>query len=182
MSSTIASTEKRMIFGLGATGRSVARWWKSQGVPFVAIDTREELAAHAARWPEVDGNVVACGEVDPALGDDMTEKIVSPGIALEHPLVARARERGCRIRGDIDLFMEAVSAPVAGITGSNGKSTVTGLLGDMVSACGLRVAIGGNFGIPALDLLERDADVYVLELSSFQLERADRLALNQPLY
>ena len=177
MSSTIASTEKRMIFGLGATGRSVARWWKRQGVAFVAIDTRDELAAEAAGWPEVDGNVLACGDVDPALGDDITEMIVSPGIALEHPFVARARQRGCRIRGDIDLFMEAVSAPVVGITGSNGKSTVTGLLGDMVSACGLRVAIGGNFGIPALDLLERDADVYVLELSSFQLERAEPLGL-----
>ena len=72
MSSTIASTEKRMIFGLGATGRSVARWWKRQGVAFVAIDTRDELAAEAAGWPEVDGNVLACGDVDPALGDDIT--------------------------------------------------------------------------------------------------------------
>ncbi|MDG2460102.1 MAG: UDP-N-acetylmuramoyl-L-alanine--D-glutamate ligase [Luminiphilus sp.] len=177
MPSMIASTEKRMIFGLGATGRSVARWWRSKGVAFSAVDTRHALASDVAQWPEIDASEATFGDVDPALGDDITEMVVSPGIALDHPLVARAQQRGCRIRGDIDLFMEAVNAPVVGITGSNGKSTVTGLLGEMVAACGVRVAMGGNFGTPALDLLEEDADMYVLELSSFQLERAEALGL-----
>ena len=74
--------------------------------------------------------------------------IVSPGVALDHPLVVRARDRGCRVRGDIDLFLEAADAPVVGITGSNGKSTVTSLLAEMVAACDIKVAVGGNWDAP----------------------------------
>jgi UDP-N-acetylmuramoylalanine--D-glutamate ligase len=73
-------------------------------------------------------------------------------------MVARAKDRGCRVRGDIDLFMEAVDVPVIGITGSNGKSTVTALLSSMISECGASVSIGGNFGRPALDLLADESD------------------------
>ena len=166
-----------MIFGLGATGRSVARWWGERGINFCALDTRESLAAEALAWPELDAVSLAFGEPAEDAADDVTELIVSPGISLEHPLVVRARDRGCRIRGDIDLFMEVVDAPVVGITGSNGKSTVTDLLGSMLAACGVKVSVGGNFGRPALDLLVDEADCYVLELSSFQLERSEPLGL-----
>jgi UDP-N-acetylmuramoylalanine--D-glutamate ligase len=103
--------------------------------------------------------------------------IVSPGVALDHPLVERARGQGCRVRGDIDLFIEAAQAPVVGITGSNGKSTVTSILGAMIAACGVKVAVGGNLGRPALDLLADEPELYVLELSSFQLERSETLGL-----
>ena len=166
-----------MIFGLGASGRSVARWWRQRGVAFHAMDTREALAAEAVAWPEMEDVPATFGEPTPDAADDVTELIVSPGIPLEHPVVVRARDRGCRIRGDIDLFMEAVDAPVIGITGSNGKSTVTALLGSMIAACDAEVSVGGNFGRPTLDLLEDEADCYVLELSSFQLERAEPLGL-----
>ena len=141
------------------------------------MDTREALAAEAVAWPEMEDVPAAFGEPAPDAADDVTELIVSPGIPLEHPVVVRARDRGCRIRGDIDLFMEAVDAPVIGITGSNGKSTVTALLGSMIAACDARVSVGGNFGRPALDLLVDEADCYILELSSFQLERAEPLGL-----
>ena len=167
-----------MIFGLGTTGRSVARWWRQHGVAFHAVDTRAALAAESTSWPEMDKVPVTFGEPSVDMADDVTELIVSPGISLEHPMVVRARDRGCRIRGDIDLFMEAVAAPVIGITGSNGKSTVTALLGSMLAECGAKVSVGGNFGRPALDLLEDSADCYVLELSSFQLERAEPLGLS----
>jgi len=166
-----------MIFGLGDSGRSVARWWRQRGVAFHAMDTREALAAEAIAWPEMDDVAMTFGEPAPDAADGVTELIVSPGIPLEHPVVVRARDRGCRIRGDIDLFMEAVDAPVIGITGSNGKSTVTALLGSMIAACDARVSVGGNFGRPALDLLVDEADCYILELSSFQLERAEPLGL-----
>ena len=178
MSSTIASSENRMIFGLGITGRSVARWWRRQNMAFTAVDTREELADEAANWPELVHTPTRFGELPPELAEDVTEMIVSPGVPLEHPLVVRARDQGCRVRGDIDLFMQAVQAPVVGITGSNGKSTVTSLLGEMMSACGRSVSVGGNLGRPALDLLDDQADLYVLELSSFQLERAEALGLS----
>ena len=86
-------------------------------------------------------------------------------------------DAGARLRGDIDLFVEVAQAPVIGITGSNAKSTVTALVGDMARRAGLRVGVGGNLGTPALDLLDDETQLYVLELSSFQLERAGSLDL-----
>jgi UDP-N-acetylmuramoylalanine--D-glutamate ligase len=177
LNTMIASSEKRLIVGLGMTGRSVARWWRQQGIAFTAFDTRQEMASDPAICAEMDPQSVTFGEVDPDFADDVTEMIVSPGVSLDHPLVARASARGCRIRGVIYLFMEAVQVPVIGITGSNGKSTVTALLGEMMNACDISASVGGNFGRPALDLLADGADYYVLELSSFQLERAEALGL-----
>jgi UDP-N-acetylmuramoylalanine--D-glutamate ligase len=177
-SATIASSERRVIFGLGVTGQSVARWWRQQGVAFAAVDTREERADDPSVVADIDPNNSAFGDVDAAFVDDCTEMIVSPGVALDHPLVERARGQGCRVRGDIDLFMQAAQAPVVGITGSNGKSTVTSILGAMIAACGVKVAVGGNLGRPALDLLADEPELYVLELSSFQLERSEALGLD----
>ncbi len=177
-SATIASSERRLIFGLGATGQSVARWWRQQGVAFAALDTRAERADDAAAVADIDRDKAAFGDVDAAFVDHCTEMIVSPGVALDHPLIERARGQGCRVRGDIDLFMEAAQAPVVGITGSNGKSTVTSIVGEMIAACGVKVAVGGNLGRPALDLLADEPELYVLELSSFQLERSETLSLS----
>ena len=175
-SATIASSERRLIFGLGATGQSVARWWRQQGLAFAALDTRAERADDAEALVNIDLDNAAFGDVDAAFVDHCTEMIVSPGVALDHPLIERARGR-VPVRGDIDLFMEAAQAPVVGITGSNGKSTVTSILGAMIAACGVKVAVGGNLGRPALDLLADEPDLYVLELSSFQLERSETLGL-----
>ena len=177
-SATIASSERRVIFGLGATGQSVARWWRQQGVAFAAVDTRAERADDPVAVADIDQDRAAFGDVDAAFIDNCTEMIVSPGVALDHPLVERARGQGCRVRGDIDLFMEAAQAPVVGITGSNGKSTVTSIIGAMIAACGVKVSVGGNLGRPALDLLVDEPDLYVLELSSFQLERSEVLGLD----
>ena len=176
-SATIATSERRVIFGLGVTGQSVARWWRQQGVAFAAVDTRAERADDPAVVADIDPNNAAFGDVDAAFVDDCTEMIVSPGVALNHPLVERVRRQGCRVRGDIDLFIEAAQAPVVGITGSNGKSTVTSILGTMIAACGVKVSVGGNLGRPALDLLADKPELYVLELSSFQLERSETLGL-----
>ena len=177
ISATIASSERRLIFGLGATGQSVARWWRQQGVAFAALDTRAERADDEAAVADIDRDNAAFGDVDAAFVDQCTEMIVSPGVALDHPLIERARSQGCRVRGDIDLFLEAAQAPVVGITGSNGKSTVTSIVGEMIAACGVKVAVGGNLGRPALDLLADEPELYVLELSSFQLERSEPLSL-----
>ena len=103
---------------------------------------------------------------------------MSPGVSLEEPIAAQARARGIEVLGDIELFARAVSAPVIGITGTNGKSTVTSLVASMAAAAGRRVLAGGNLGRPALDLLaEPVPDLYVLELSSFQLETTRSLDL-----
>jgi len=175
----IATTEQRMVLGLGASGRSVARWWRAQNLPFVAADTRVELSDSGDIRVDLGPDTPALfGDIDPAQMDRVSLLVVSPGIALDHPLVDRARAAGARILGDIDLFCEAVQAPVIGITGSNGKSTVTAMLGVMIEACNRRVAVGGNLGTPALDLLDENVEYYVLELSSFQLERAGTLGLD----
>jgi UDP-N-acetylmuramoylalanine--D-glutamate ligase len=101
-----------------------------------------------------------------------THLVVSPGLSLDLPEVREARARGVPVFGDLDLFACAAKAPVAAITGSNGKSTVTTLVGMMARTSGMVVAVGGNLGTPMLDLLDDRVELYVLELSSFQLERS----------
>jgi UDP-N-acetylmuramoylalanine--D-glutamate ligase len=102
--------------------------------------------------------------------------IVSPGLSLDHPALLSARAAGAELIGDIELFARLVHAPVVGITGSNGKSTVTTLVGAMGAAAGISVGVGGNLGTPALDLITvPEPDYYVLELSSFQLETTTSL-------
>lgn len=173
----IASSGDEVIFGLGATGLSCARFLHREGRRFTVIDTRSappELAALQREMPEV---AVFAGDIPDAIVTRGGEWVVSPGIALEDPLVERAVAAGAEVIGDIDLFMRAARAPVVGITGSNAKSTVTALLGEMALEAGLNVGVGGNLGTPALDLLAEERELYVLELSSFQLERAGDLGL-----
>lgn len=96
--------------------------------------------------------------------------IISPGLAVKTPEIQTALAAGIEVIGDIELFCREAKKPIIAITGSNGKSTVTSLVAHMVNAAGLKVGMGGNIGIPALSLLEQAHDMYVLELSSFQLE------------
>ncbi len=177
MQDLIASSVNRVVVGLGLTGLSCARHLYSLGLSFAVVDTRRNppgLDALRAQMPDID---VYAGEYPQELISSAAELIVSPGIALEDPLVVAAREAGAEILGDIDLFMREAKAPVIGITGSNAKSTVTELVGEMARQSGLNVGVGGNLGTPALDLLGTDRELYVLELSSFQLERAGKLDL-----
>jgi UDP-N-acetylmuramoylalanine--D-glutamate ligase len=173
----IASSHRRLVLGLGETGRSVVRHFQTHGIPCVAADSRASLQEDAGLSELLSGVDAFFGDLPLDLADDVEEIIASPGVPLDHPLLLRAAENGVRIRGDIDLFMEQANAPVIGITGSNGKSTVTALVGHLLTTSGVAVAIGGNLGKPALDLLDDAVACYVLELSSFQLERAEPLGL-----
>ncbi|MAC34456.1 MAG: UDP-N-acetylmuramoyl-L-alanine--D-glutamate ligase [Haliea sp.] len=175
--SLIASSAQTVVYGLGVTGLSCVRYLRRRGDRCAVIDTREDppgLAALRSEFPEVP---VFAGSAPDALVESGGDWVVSPGIALDDPLVVRAMAAGARVLGDIDLFVASAQAPVVGITGSNAKSTVTSLLGCMAEAAGVNVGVGGNLGVPALDLLAPGRELYVLELSSFQLERAGRLAL-----
>ena len=100
---------------------------------------------------------------------DFDSLVVSPGVSLQEPALVAARKQGVKLLGDVELFLEQAAAPVVVITGSNGKSTVTTLLGEMAAASGLNVGVGGNLGTPMLDLLDGDHQLYVIELSSFRL-------------
>ncbi|MDP5054235.1 MAG: UDP-N-acetylmuramoyl-L-alanine--D-glutamate ligase, partial [Congregibacter sp.] len=177
MSTLISSTQRKVVVGLGVTGLSVARYLKNRGEEFTVVDTREHppgLAQLQAEMPDVP---VMLGTDVQAVLDTAAQLIVSPGISPDEPWLQQAVKAGAKLCGDIDLFVAQAKAPVIGITGSNAKSTVTEMLGAMVRAAGRRAAVGGNLGTPALDLLADDVEFYVLELSSFQLERAGALNL-----
>jgi UDP-N-acetylmuramoylalanine--D-glutamate ligase len=171
----IASDQFRIVVGLGKSGLSVVRHLARRGLPFAVADTRAnppELATLAAQYPQVE---VRCGELDVDFLCRASELIVSPGLPLSTPALQAAAARGVKLSGDIDLFAREAKAPIVAITGSNAKSTVTTLVGEMALAAGRRVAVGGNLGTPALDLLDDSVELYVLELSSFQLETTECL-------
>lgn len=171
----IVSDRRTLIVGLGKTGLSCVRYLAAQGRKLAVADTRKAplgLAELQTGWPDVE---VHLGAFDSDFFSAFSELIVSPGVSVAEPAIAAAAASGARIRGDIDLFAEAADAPIIAITGSNGKTTVTTLVADMARDAGYQVAVGGNIGTPALDLLNTGARLYVLELSSFQLETTDEL-------
>ena len=176
MTQLIASSKLKVVAGLGVTGLSVARHLNEMGERFVVLDSRTSppcLAQLQGELPEVS---LILGEFsdDAFLGAD--EVILSPGLSRQHPAIKTAVEAGIPVISDIELFARCTSAPIVAITGSNGKSTVTTLVGEMFAEAGIAAAVGGNLGVPALDLLSPNVAYYVLELSSFQLESV--LALN----
>jgi UDP-N-acetylmuramoylalanine--D-glutamate ligase len=167
----------RVVVGLGSTGLSCARFLQQRNLPFTVVDTREQppgLGELRRELPEV---AVFTGDYPSELIAGAAEIVVSPGVAMDAPIVLEALAAGVAVVGDIDLFMREAAAPVVGITGSNAKSTVTELLGQMARDAQLNVGVGGNLGTPALDLLSAERELYVLELSSFQLERSRQLGL-----
>jgi UDP-N-acetylmuramoylalanine--D-glutamate ligase len=166
------------ILGLGVTGMSCARYFKSRGRSFVMFDENPALQSvmnFERDFPQHKLSVGPLQENDLAIFKTI---VVSPGIALDVPAIRRAAVVGANIIGDITLFKDEAAAPVVAITGSNGKSTVTALVGEMARQAGSNVAVGGNIGKPVLDLLldEVDYDLYIVELSSYQLERTAFLA------
>jgi UDP-N-acetylmuramoylalanine--D-glutamate ligase len=175
MSSAPAQPPYAVIVGLGRTGISCARYLAARGWRLAVTDTRStppelaQLGALDARIP------VSLGALDTRLLAGADCVVASPGVSLRESFFAEARRLGLEIVGDVELFARAVAAPVVGITGTNGKSTVTTLLGRMAARAGLNVRVGGNLGEPALELLDPQAELYVLELSSYQLETTDSL-------
>ncbi|MDD2800272.1 MAG: UDP-N-acetylmuramoyl-L-alanine--D-glutamate ligase [Methylococcales bacterium] len=164
-------TSKVLVVGLGVTGISVARFLQNLEFKFAITDSRDKPPGAEVLLEQFPDIPLFTGGFDEYAFNVATHLIVSPGVALNHKAIIKAVANGAKIVSDIDLFALAVDVPIVAITGSNGKSTVTTMLGDMAKAAGKRVAMGGNLGTPALDLLAPTMELYVLELSSFQLER-----------
>lgn len=155
-----------LVVGLGVTGLSCVRYLRGLGCQVAVIDSREDPPGAEplrAAYPDVALRLGGLQASDFATVDQV---VLSPGVALD----ALPLERDIAVCGDIELFAQAARAPVVAITGSNGKSTVTTLVSHMALQAGVPVAVGGNLGPPALDVFAPDVELYVLELSSFQLE------------
>jgi len=167
----------KLVLGLGDTGLSIARFLSKQNITYRLADSRTQppfLSDYLSEFPNS----------EPVLGDwtqdllaDIDEIFISPGIAQTQSIVIWARAKNIPVTSDIELFSRYAKAPVIGITGSNGKSTVTQLLGEMIANGGKKVAVGGNIGKPALDCLDDKTEYYVLELSSYQLDYTQNLNL-----
>ena len=174
MSAAKSKMDRDLVVGLGATGLSIARYLKRNDANAIFFDSRKEP-------PGLDELQEVYPEPELRLGDDKLPKgvsriIVSPGVSDSHPLLEKARKKKIEVLSDIELFAREAKKPFVAVTGSNGKSTVTTLLYYMCRADGRDVLAGGNLGEPALDLLDQDApDIYILELSSFQLQRTHKL-------
>ncbi|MFN0315551.1 MAG: UDP-N-acetylmuramoyl-L-alanine--D-glutamate ligase [Burkholderiales bacterium] len=170
--------KRTLVLGLGMTGMSMVRWLKAAGAQVRVADTRrdppnaEQLQTH---YPDVG---LASGPFSPPSFEGVDLLAVSPGVPISEPLVRKSAAAGIPVVGDVELFAQAqpslAPAPVLAITGSNGKSTVTELAGAMCRNAGMNTVVAGNIGIPVLDALAQartsKPGVFVLELSSFQLE------------
>lgn len=164
--------ELRVVAGLGKTGLSCVRFLKSRGYEVAVTDSRinpPSLGEIQQEFPEIE---LRLGGFDAAWMQTAAEIIASPGVPVSEPALASAIAAGVPVVGDIEVFCREVTAPVIAVTGSNAKSTVTTLLGLMAEKAGIDVGVGGNLGLPALDMLRERGEqaLYVLELSSFQLE------------
>lgn len=177
MTSNALNKKHYMIIGLGLTGLSCARFCQKNNLTFSLCDTRTELPNLESIRTEFSGVDVILGLPNLETLIQFDELLVSPGISINTELFRAVADTGVKISGDIQLFSEYAAKPIVAITGSNGKSTVTTLVTELINATGKRAVAGGNIGTPALDLIadEKNIDFYVMELSSFQLETTHNL-------
>lgn len=169
-----------LVLGLGDTGLSALRWLKRQGALLSVADTRQVPPGVEAVLTEMPEVKMHLGEFNPEVLIKTDLIVISPGVALAEPMVQAAIAQGVKVVGDVELFAQhkPAKAKVIAITGSNGKSTVTTMVGDICKAAGMKTVVAGNIGLPVLDTLSDEVDVpdvYVLELSSFQLETTSSL-------
>ncbi|WP_445426090.1 UDP-N-acetylmuramoyl-L-alanine--D-glutamate ligase [Alishewanella sp. HL-SH06] len=174
---SILTAKRIAVVGLGLSGLATVRFLLAQGIKPVLMDTRKQPAGlEQIPVEKVDG--IYLGELDANRLAQMELIIVSPGLSVKHPALRFARLQGAKIIGDVELFAHFNHKPVLAITGSNGKSTVTMLTTAMLQQSGIKAVAAGNIGLPVLEAINHsDAEVFVLELSSFQLETTDSLAV-----
>lgn len=167
-----------LVVGLGQTGQSIARWLERKAQPYVILDTRPSSTALLQTALGLNAQSVFFERLPEAVWPTISEVICSPGIALSEPNVSRARLLNLPVYGDIECLCQDIQAPIVAITGTNGKSTVTSLVGEITKAHGYLSAVAGNIGAPVLDSLNdgNDYNLWVLELSSYQLEYTKNLS------
>ena len=174
---TNKSAHKKLVLGLGMTGLSCVKHLLRRGHEVIVYDTRHTppgLEEVNRQFPEVK---VYQGLIDESVLDEVDLLVLSPGLSRNIAIVQAAQQRGISITGDVEMFVKLAKAPIIAITGSNGKSTTATLVAEILKSARRSVKLGGNIGVPVLDLLATDEpDYYVLELSSFQLETTQSLS------
>lgn len=164
-----------LIVGLGQTGFSVAQFLNTKGLSFDVQDDRL-IPPYKNELKDLNNaSKVITKALDETLLKQYDSIIVSPGVSIQTPVFEQIKSSGIEIMGDIELFAQWNNKPVVAISGSNGKTTVTALLGEVLNAAGVKTGVGGNIGTAALDLIAEENEVNVLELSSFQLETTSSL-------
>lgn len=171
--SLIVSDRFSLIIGLGKTGFACAQYLAQKGERFMVADSRQSPPFLAQLKKELPSTSISLGEFPEDLCINASQIILSPGVSMREPALLAAAKAGVPIRSDVDVFAEAArqaGTPIVAITGSNAKSTVTSIVGVMAKEAAMNVAVGGNLGEPSVSLLDDKVDLYVMELSSFQLE------------
>jgi UDP-N-acetylmuramoylalanine--D-glutamate ligase len=178
---------KTLVIGLGETGYSCAKFLIKKNCPFDICDTRKQTPYEQQlikELPEIELKHI--NKIDIELLQQYEQVVVSPGISVREDAFKQFRQQGKTLIGDIALFIQEnlieQKKPIIAVTGSNGKSTVVTLAEHILKQSGQKVIAGGNLGIPALDLLDSDADIYILELSSFQLETIPQQLFGQDIF
>jgi len=162
----------KVVAGLGISGVSAVNFLHENGYRVAVTDSREVPPGHEQIPAAVQ---TSFGQLDQDLLLQAEEIVISPGLDPQLPAIQAAIAKGIPVISEIQILRRATDKPIVAITGSNAKSTVTTLIGLMAQQAGVKVAVGGNLGRPALDLTHDDPDVYILELSSFQLEATSSL-------
>ena len=167
-------TETALVFGMGVSGEAVARHLRDRGARVIAIDDRPTDEARA----RAEGAGVVLEATPPPqalrrLVGEVDVVVPTPGLPESHPVIVLAQEAGTPVRSEIEMASRWTLRPIVAITGTNGKTTVTELVAAMLNASGLRAVACGNIGLALADGVRRDADVFVAEVSSFQLRFTD---------
>ncbi len=169
-------TYDKVIVGLGKTGLACARYLIKQGLQIAVTDSRKQPPLLDTFRKEMPDCKLSLGVLDEELICSAKEIVISPGVSSLEPVIQKALSQNIPVVGDVELFCRVATSPILAVTGSNGKSTVVSLIADMARAANLHIGLGGNIGTPVLELLEdNEPDIYVLELSSFQLETLSSL-------
>ncbi|MDW7709745.1 MAG: UDP-N-acetylmuramoyl-L-alanine--D-glutamate ligase [Deferrisomatales bacterium] len=165
---------RAVVLGAGVSGRAAARFLLSRGWAVDIHDDAPSAGLHpGTEGLQREGALLLAGGValDPTRYD---LAVLSPGISVHAPRVRALAEAGVEVTGEVELAARHLSAPVLAVTGTNGKTTVTELLGEILRAQGKRVFVGGNLGTPLVEAVGGDWDFLVAEVSSFQLETISR--------
>ncbi|MBV8982397.1 MAG: UDP-N-acetylmuramoyl-L-alanine--D-glutamate ligase [Acidimicrobiia bacterium] len=170
--------DSALVVGLGISGAAVARALRQRGYDVVAVDDRPDDAVRARRAELEQLGVEVVTKPDASVltalvhGADLV--VPSPGVPPRHPVFAVARDRSVSLVGDVELASRWADRPLVAITGTNGKTTVTGLVTEMLAASGITAVAAGNIGVPLAEAADGPAEMLVVEVSSFQLELTEQ--------